>query len=234
MTPNQFVSKYNGKRVCHSGACQCVALARMYVQEVLGFPQFPIVRGANDVWGVASTARYTKIKNAPTNYPKKGDIIIWKKEYSGYGHIAIVVEADVRGVLSFDQNHTGRGDLPQLVNHSYNLVLGWLRPKGVNMSCETDLKKCLTNKQKIWDVSLDRKKKLAQCQDALGKLQIEFDTASKIAEQEYNDMVKRKDQDITELNKDVEEWKLKALEGITGAKVWAWLFEKVKSWFRKG
>lgn len=148
MTLDQFIKKWTGKKCCLGGLCQCVALARQYIEDVLGsrFPQFPIVSGAYQVFGVADAKYYTKIRSG---VPRRGDIIIWKKEYGGSGHIAIVVEADVNGILSFDQNYTGHEELPQLVNHNYNLVLGWLHPKGVSMTCDEEKKKLIANYRKI-------------------------------------------------------------------------------------
>ncbi len=135
MNLDEFVKKYNGKKVDFDGhyQSQCMDLYRFYVSEVLELPQSPGVSGAYQVFDTASTKDYDKIRNTPSGVPKKGDIIIWQKSYGGYGHIAIVVDANVNGILSFDQNHTGRLDPCQLVNHNYNLVLGWLHPKGGQM-----------------------------------------------------------------------------------------------------
>ena len=130
MTLQQFIDKYNGKKVCNGGLCQCVALYRQYVDDVLRIPQSPLVQEAWQIFNTASNVYYDKILNTPAGYPQANDIIIWKEAYGGSGHIAIVVDANRQGILSFDQNYTGHGDLCQLVNHSYNLILGWLHPKG--------------------------------------------------------------------------------------------------------
>lgn len=146
MTLNQFISKWIGKKCCLGGLCQCVALARQYIQDVLKFPQFSTVNSAYQVFDIADTKYYTKIKNTPSGVPKTGDIIIWSKSYGGSGHIAIVKSADVNGILSFDQNYTGHGELPQLVSHNYSYVMGWLRPKGVSMGIMYRQK----DKQTVW------------------------------------------------------------------------------------
>ncbi len=139
MNLDTFIKKYNGKKIDFDGHYQnqCMDLYRFYVSEVLELPQSPGVSSAYQVFDTASTKDYDKIRNTPSGVPKKGDIIIWQKGYGGYGHIAIVVDANVNGILSFDQNHTGRLDPCQLVNHNYNLVLGWLHPRGGQMEGRT-------------------------------------------------------------------------------------------------
>ena len=230
MTLNELITKLTGKKCCLGGLCQCVALARQYIQDVLGLPQFPTVAGAYQIFDVASDKDYTKIK---TGVPKPGDIIIWKKEYGGVGHVAIVVEADVNGVLSFDQNYTGHLDPCQLVNHSYNLVLGWLRSKGDNMvsqaTCQSRLDRlyaCRKEKARIIAQSEDRLKRLTKCRE-------DFVKASKVAEQKYNEMVKIKDEDIKEANAEIVDWKMKALEGLTWEKWWTFIVEKIRGIWQK-
>jgi hypothetical protein len=52
MTIGEFIKKWNGKVCDFDGkyGSQCVDLYRMYVKEVLGYPQSPPVEGAKDIW----------------------------------------------------------------------------------------------------------------------------------------------------------------------------------------
>lgn len=124
MTLDEFVSRYNGKKVSNGGLSQCVALARQYLDDVLKVPQFPTVQGAYQIFDVLQG--FEKVLNTPTGVPPRGAIIIWKKEYGGVGHVGIVLQADVKGILVFSQNHTGNLDPCEVTSYSYNLVKGWL------------------------------------------------------------------------------------------------------------
>lgn len=264
MNLDEFIKKYQGKKVWHSGASQCVALARQYVNDILKFPQWATVGSAYQILDIASIKYYTKIRNTLSGVPKKGDIIIWQKSYGGYGHIAIVVSADINGVLSFDQNHTGNLDPCQLVNHNYNLVLGWLRPK-ISQPKESTMKyvkekgkatiylyqvrksigekfpisgsasrlisgmpveewkdlSSYKNKITLGEMGKDCKECPPDCKPQLDQCIKDFDEASATAEKKYNDMVTKKDTEITDL-------KMKALEGLTWDKWWTFLIEKIR------
>ncbi len=57
-------------------------------------------------------------------------MVIWNKNYGGNGHVAIYWQKRDDKFVSFDQNHLGTGQLPQLVTHNYGENLkGFLRPK---------------------------------------------------------------------------------------------------------
>lgn len=131
MLIDDFIAKYKDRKVDFDGSYgnQCVDLYRQYVKEVLEFPQSPGVQGAYQIFNSAQDNLYEKILNTPSDIPQKGDIIIWKKEYGGYGHVAIFVNGDVNHFRSFDQNYIGHLEPCQIVSHNYTNVLGWLRPK---------------------------------------------------------------------------------------------------------
>lgn len=135
MTLDEFINKYNGKKIDFDGQYgnQCVDLYRQYVKEVLNLHQSPSVGGAYQIFDTAQSEYYTKVENTPTGVPPRGAIVIWKKEYGGYGHVGIVEQADVNGMLVFSQNHTGNLDPCESTSYSYNLVKGWLIPKGDDM-----------------------------------------------------------------------------------------------------
>lgn len=130
MTIDEFVNKYNNKKVDFDGAYggQCVDLYRQYVKECLDFPQSPSVNGAKDIWDTYLTSYFTRYNNSPTAVPKKGDIILWGTKLGKYGHVAIFLDGGVTKFNSFDQNYP-EGSLCHIQSHTYTGVLGWLRPK---------------------------------------------------------------------------------------------------------
>lgn len=127
-----FVNKWNGKQVTAYGG-ECVALVAQYLVE----QGRPIAyANAKDWWGHPAIAgSYDFITNNPNDYnqvPQRGDVIVWNGGLAGsggYGHIAIYDAKVSPGVFrSFDQNWGGRQ--AHFVNHTYNNVIGWFRPKG--------------------------------------------------------------------------------------------------------
>lgn len=130
MTLDQFIEKYNNKKIDFDGMYngQCVDLYRQYVKEVLGFPQSPAVAGAKDIWDTYLSSFFTRYNNSPTAVPKKGDIVIWGTKMGQYGHVAVFIDGGVTKFNSFDQN-SPVGTLCHIQSHTYTGVLGWLRPK---------------------------------------------------------------------------------------------------------
>lgn len=131
MNLSKFISEYEGKYVHWDKVhgAQCVDLVRMYVSKVLGdVYQFPPVRIAYDIWNKYPKAYYERIKNAPTNFPLPGDIVIWHWAYGGTGHIAIVIEADVNSFTCLTQNDPkNKPAIKKVYKYSW-MVLGWLHP----------------------------------------------------------------------------------------------------------
>ncbi len=135
MTIDQFITKYEGKKVDWDGAYggQCVDLFRQYLNDVLNFPQPRGVVGAADFWTNYDSDpnlknNFQKIANSPTGVPAKGDVMVWnKKAGGGFGHIAIFLEGNVNLFTSLDQNWPTLSKVTKTV-HNYTNVLGWLRP----------------------------------------------------------------------------------------------------------
>lgn len=140
MTFDQFITKWTGKHVDFDGIYpdQCMDLSHQYVYDVLGVTDKTILARP---WAAQVYTNFTwpnlfeKTANSATNIPQKGDIIIWDEQLNfdtavghGYGHIAIVIDANVDTFNSFDANFP-TGSLPHVQKHSYNHVLGWLRFK---------------------------------------------------------------------------------------------------------
>ena len=70
---------------------------------------------------------WTRIKNTPDFVPQPGDIAVWGKELSKYGHVAIILSADAHSFVSMDQNWP-RGSACKKVTHNYNKFWGVIRP----------------------------------------------------------------------------------------------------------
>ena len=136
MTFDEFIKKNLGKGLDYDGVWsgQCVDLYRFYVRDVLGFEQSVPVGGAADIWHTAQEKYYNFIKNTALAVPQKGDIVIWNRNVGGgFGHVAIFIKGDVNSFTSLDQNWPTLNKVTKTW-HNYNNVIGWLRPKGKNMS----------------------------------------------------------------------------------------------------
>lgn len=70
---------------------------------------------------------WTRIKNTADFVPQPGDIAVWGKELSQYGHVAIILSADDHSFVSMDQNWP-RGSACKKVTHNYNKFWGVIRP----------------------------------------------------------------------------------------------------------
>lgn len=135
MTFLQFFDEWNGKFCDYDKAFgfQCMDLVRQYIKEVLGWKPYeviPPVNYAKEAFYNYNKSKFTRIENSKTNFPKEGDIVIWKWWWpiTGVaGHIAICSKADVKTMITFDQNYPSKQPC-KFVNHSYSGVLGWLRP----------------------------------------------------------------------------------------------------------
>jgi hypothetical protein len=139
MTLSEFVKKYDGKQVeyhSYGGAAtyfQCVDIVNQYIKEVLN--KTPIKgTDAKDFPTKYKKEEFDWIPNTPTGVPGVGDIIIWSGNVGGgAGHIAVVLSATANTFTSLDQNWSKK-QVVTIENHRYNNVLGWLKPKGGNMS----------------------------------------------------------------------------------------------------
>lgn len=136
MTFDEYFGKVNGKGIDFDGnyGVQCFDLANDYAVKVLGCKPF-IGLYAYEIYtnfaAQPSAARFTRIPNTPDFVPLKGDIMVWSKTLNDTaGHVAICTgEGDTSWFKSYDQNWTGLNDKCTKVQHTYNNVLGVLRPK---------------------------------------------------------------------------------------------------------
>jgi hypothetical protein len=137
MKLDEFVRTYDGRYLDWDGqfGAQCVDEARFYFREVCGLKTQPAgVVGARDFFlkydkDPVLIENFEKIPNTPEFVPAPGDVVLWDgTKGNPYGHIAIFVSGDVRAFNSFDQNLPS-GAPCGIVHHTYNNVLGFLRPR---------------------------------------------------------------------------------------------------------
>ena len=137
MNFDDFVKKYKGKATDYDGGCgvQCVDLAKLYIDKVLGIkPQS--IGNAEAYWNRYNELSYLnknfdRIANTSSFIPQKGDVVVWGLKHGKYGHIAI---ADGVGntsyFYSYDQNWGGKGQGMTRIRHTYKSGFeGVLRPK---------------------------------------------------------------------------------------------------------
>jgi hypothetical protein len=127
--PLDFAARYLGQRVTSPGGLggECVDLANLWVAQSWGLPhQF---RNAVD-WASDPLLAHPWQANTPTNAPMPGSLVVWGKNSqvgTGVnGHIAIALDADANHLVTLDQNWGAQ--VVTLQMHSYEGVLGWLKP----------------------------------------------------------------------------------------------------------
>jgi hypothetical protein len=139
MSFDDFIKLYTNIPCDFDGSygTQCMDLAHFYKYIVLGIHDKTTLSAptAAQVWGLNYPTLFDKIPNSPTNFPLRGDIIIWGTTIGSAGHIAICTKADKDNFESFDANWPV-GSNPHLQAHTYNGVLGWFRFKGQLPSTE--------------------------------------------------------------------------------------------------
>lgn len=132
MTLDEFVKKHEGKYLEVTGSIgaedQCVDLVNGYIRDVL---ELLIIKWTNAVDFPSKVGDdYDYIKNTLEAIPEKGDLMVWGGRI---GHIAIYLSGNINWFASFDQNWP-TGSVCHKVDHSYNNVIGWLRPRKEAMS----------------------------------------------------------------------------------------------------
>ena len=142
MTLENFVKQYAGG-VDYDGAYgkQCVDYVNEYAKVVLGIPDAFYAQGIQYAYQVFTNyenlprvkPHFTRVVNGKTNYPQRGDVVIWSKERNGKaGHIAVVLKATEHTLTVAEQNYDGKGSVRTYTYPNYNFVLGWLTPKHKN------------------------------------------------------------------------------------------------------
>ena len=137
MLLEEFVNKYNGKKVDFDGVygAQCVDLFRQYSKECLEIAEHTgscsTTGGAKDLFmNYSKMPLEKKYFNKITNKSYiPGDVLIWDStEKNPYGHVAIMLAKLNNSVIVFEQNgfeQTGA----KITVRSKNGLLGGLRKK---------------------------------------------------------------------------------------------------------
>lgn len=139
MTLSEFVEKYkNGVDYDGMYGKQCVDYVNAYARDVLGIKNAFYGQGIQYAYQVYTNyhslpyvkEHFIRIANEKTNYPTKGDVIVWAKERNDYaGHIAVVLGATEHTIKVAEQNYDGKGSVRVYTYQNYNHVLGWLRAR---------------------------------------------------------------------------------------------------------
>ena len=140
MTFDEFVKKYLGKGTDYDdyAGVQCVDLAKLYIDKVLGVKPQSIgnAHAYNDNYETTYLKKYfDRIPYKAGAKPQKGDLVVWGKKYNGtskYGHIAIATgEYNDKGIYTYDQNWGKTKALKNMrkVFHPWDGIACFLRPK---------------------------------------------------------------------------------------------------------
>jgi hypothetical protein len=135
MTLKSFIDKNNGKFVDYDlkWGNQCTDLIRSYLKEVLSLDGFeiPPVAYAKEMFYKRSP-KFTYTPNSANNFPKPGDIIVFKPYpflFGWAGHVAIVWDANVKEMHVFEQNFPTKSPC-RISWKNYRGVIGWITKKG--------------------------------------------------------------------------------------------------------
>ena len=138
MTLEEFIDKYDGKKVDFDGAygAQCVDLFRQYTKDVLGIKEHTgpcqTTGGAKDLYLDYDKMPVEKkyfYRSKQKNWVQ-GDILIWDSTPTNkYGHVAIyLAKIGAYDFLVFEQNGITQAGAQIKIRSRENL-LGYLRRK---------------------------------------------------------------------------------------------------------
>lgn len=137
MTIEEFVKKYNGKKVDYDGVfgAQCVDLFRQYVLDVLGISEHTgscsTSGGAKDLY-----LDYNKMPLEKKYFVRitnksfvPGDVLVWDENGTNkFGHVAIYLGKLDNDFIVFEQNGIAQ-DGAKIALRSRERLLGGLRKK---------------------------------------------------------------------------------------------------------
>ena len=136
MTLEQFVEKYNGKKIDYDGhyGAQCVDVFRQYCKDVLAIPHTGGVVGAAELYTKYDTMPleqkyFHRIPYKAGMQLEAGDVVIFAPTKSNkYGHVAIVLDASSKEIAVFEQDGL-KQDGAHVGSWNYARVLGFLRKR---------------------------------------------------------------------------------------------------------
>lgn len=131
MTLDEFIKKYEQKQIDYDKAfgAQCVDLFRQYSKEVLRIPQHTgAVEGAKDLYLNFDKMPLMEKYFQKVYTPQKGDIVIFDgNETNKYGHVAIVLYATNKTIITFEQDGYSQSKGSHFNFWDYSRLLGFLR-----------------------------------------------------------------------------------------------------------
>lgn len=109
MTLDEFVKKYEGKKVDYDGyyGAQCVDLVRLYIRLVWGLPQPKNIISAYEAYThwLRCGNGFDEISWKSLTKIARGDLVVFPPTDTNlHGHIAIVLDIADGEVLCFEQN----------------------------------------------------------------------------------------------------------------------------------
>jgi hypothetical protein len=124
MNLSDFFIKWNGK-FCQTGSFpgQCVNIAKEYMVNFLGLPEFK--GNAIDYWN-KNVPGFIKIKKNYLNRPLPGDIVVFN--YGILGHVGICNWTTLYQIQCFEQNNPVGSPCHFQTHLTYWSIIGWLRP----------------------------------------------------------------------------------------------------------
>lgn len=136
MTLEQFVEKYNGKKIDYDGhyGAQCVDVFRQYCKDVLAIPHTGGVVGAAELYTKYGTMPleqkyFHRIPYKAGMQLEAGDVVIFAPTKSNkYGHVAIVLDTSSKEIAVFEQDGL-KQDGAHVGSWNYARVLGFLRKR---------------------------------------------------------------------------------------------------------
>lgn len=125
MTFNQFVKRWNNHHVDmdnfpKENPFQCVDLIKQYAHDV----GYPVLLGDAIDWAKPREG-YIWVKYKLGRKPNPEYIVVWN--FGEYGHIGVVLSANVLGMKTFEQN-SPIGSPCRKHTRTYYKVLGWQIP----------------------------------------------------------------------------------------------------------
>jgi len=72
---------------------QCVSLVKWYLGEMCGVKDWQSARGHAKDFGDTLVKQHIAVK-VPARQRKRGDIVVWKQDGGGYGHIGVLLSGD--------------------------------------------------------------------------------------------------------------------------------------------
>lgn len=128
MNINDFVAQNQGQIISDPWGTytgECVSLVKQWIAA----NGWPMLRGNAIMWQYNGKNGYRWIKNYAWTVPQPGDIAVF--QVGSYGHIGIVVSANVRTMEVFNQNWpTGHNTDPAQIttfNYTNPKCLGFVR-----------------------------------------------------------------------------------------------------------